>query len=62
MLCSNPMAVDARLPNGDDYRITGQRVQISPDLGFSCRNGEQTGSACFDYMVRFCCPLNEGKI
>ena len=61
LLCRNPIDLDARLLNGEDYRITGQRVRISPDYGFSCSNSEQINSTCFDYMVRFCCPQDEGR-
>lgn len=53
--CSLPAYIEAQTTSGVSWKYSGEKLSVSPDLGLTCRNAEQSDAWCFDYRVRFGC-------
>merc|ERR1712096_252826 len=63
--CKEPVAIEAKLVDGRDYRESGNIIKIiSPTIGLRCVNAEQKplSNTCKDFKVRFLCKTGPGPV
>merc|ERR1712202_91009 len=58
--CKVPVAIEAKLVDGRDYRESGNIITMSPTVGLRCVNAEQKplSNTCKDFKVRFLCKAD----
>merc|ERR1712096_470849 len=58
--CKVPVAIEAKLVDGRDYKKSGNIIRMSPTLGLRCVHGEQKplSNTCKDFKVRFRCKAD----
>ena len=53
--CPEISATQVRDPSQPDSTVTEGILDMYPESGIMCRDGNQTNGQCVDYEVRFCC-------
>ena len=57
LVCQTPWDIECETLAGIPWQDTGEVVTCSRTIGFVCKKADQSDGTCFDYRVRFLCPI-----